>query len=280
MRGHPRPIWPARAGCDRAESESGTFRHLRRKCRDRGVADVSGSENSHQTPCRDPLLPGGNACPSPPLVETAKDSTPTVQGQRRSRDQGLKRAQIDVHPPRSMIRMRLEYLFKDEVIVCRKARRCRPRGHRQSSVPRATGRPLDGSHAIDGVTTINVLDGQDIDALCQQIDGEPRDPGIVMPDHVVHITNAGCCPATEPVPAQTSRTPVRPTRTLQPADVWSSTRDGEQDVEHDHAWLKGITGGGGGPGRQDRPLHAGTGRSCAGVLRAIAPNVGHQGPCV
>jgi len=127
---------------------------------------------------------------------------------------------------------------------------------------------------IPGVVTLVLPTSTDLEAVCEDLDTFAR-PGIVMPEHVVHITPAGCCPATEPnsvlgaldlVPGIS--TDAEATGAGVRVVVIDTGR--RRDVEHDHAeWLSGITGADEHP---DVGHYTGHGTFVCGLLRSQAPD--------
>ena len=110
-------------------------------------------------------------------------------------------------------------------------------------------------------------------AVCDDLDTFAR-PGIAMPEHVVHITPAGCCPATEPNPVL-GQLDLVPALSTDPVATGAGVRvvvidtGRRRDVEDDHPeWLSDITGAFEGPGVGH---YGGRGTFVCGVLRSQAP---------
>jgi hypothetical protein len=126
---------------------------------------------------------------------------------------------------------------------------------------------------IPGVVTLLLPEATDLEAVCDDLDAFAR-PGIAMPEHVVHITPAGCCPATEPNPVLGQADLVPPLST-DPVATGAGVRvvvidtGRRPDVERDHPeLLSGITGAGEGPAVGH---YSGHGTFVCGVLRTQAP---------
>jgi Subtilase family len=174
---------------------------------------------------------------------------------------------VRIHPNNDPSRM--EYMFEADVVLVRDGdvdavrRALHQLGHDNWTFKRNT--------PIKGVATLPVPAGTDVDALCSEIDGAAGVDGIAMPDHVVHITTAGCCPATEPVrsgpnpdPA-VSTDPVADGRNVTVVVVDSGR---SQLGEQGHNWLTNIAG------QWEQPqvgIYTGHGTFVTGVLRALAP---------
>jgi subtilisin family serine protease len=162
-----------------------------------------------------------------------------------------------------------EYMFQENVILCRNQHVAAVR----AAIEQLNLGPwnMRRNTPIDGVVTIEVPDNRDLDALCQDIDRAAQTPGIVMPNHIVHITIAGNCPATEPVLAPGLPDPALlndPSANGANVSAYVIDTGRIKAVEAAHAWLGGIHGQteGSQVGR-----YSGHGTFVCGVLRAIAP---------
>ena len=84
---------------------------------------------------------------------------------------------------------------------------------------RGAPRPAVADRPVPGVITLASREATDLSASVRR-PGHLRPSRIAMPEHVVHITPAGCCPATEPSPVLGQRTRPRPSpRRWPPAGV-------------------------------------------------------------
>jgi Subtilase family len=187
-----------------------------------------------------------------------------------SRDRRGNPADVRIHPDDDP--EKFEYFFLDTVLTTRS-------GDDATAVEAA----LDDRFAngevvrqddvpIEDVTTFRLPAGTDIDALCDELDLAVR-PGVAMPDHVLHVTPTGCCPATEPIPWDAG--PVPPVTGSHNAGhgvkVVVIDTGRVPQVENDHAWLDQpkITG------HQETLAssghYAGHGTFVCGVLRTMAP---------
>jgi subtilisin family serine protease len=183
-----------------------------------------------------------------------------------NRGRRVARSTVRIHPDDNPVDF--EYFYLDTVLTTRSAdadvvaqliaqRRPELRPQRLEDEP------------VPGVTTFTIAGLTDVVSLCEELD-ELR-PGIAMPDHVVHVTPTGCCPATEPVPAHQGPRPG-PTTDVDAGDgvsvvVVDSGR--QPSVEAHFAWLSGITGT---PEDAVSSGHyVGHGTFVCGVLRTQAP---------
>lgn len=140
--------------------------------------------------------------------------------------------------------------------------------------PHAAGWTSQNGVPLPGVTTVKLPPSISVHEACDAVDAEAGRAGAGMPDHVIHVTPLGCCPATEPVLPQT-KTPV-------PAATPPGPKTGEgvvvvvvdtgrqPETENAHRWLHDIQIEGDTDGGQAQ-RYRGHGTFVCGVLRAIAP---------
>lgn len=166
----------------------------------------------------------------------------------------------------------MAYMYQDRVLLVREAdldtvegRLLTVRGERDWGI-------LEG-RSIPGVVTLLMPEATDLSAVCDDLDTFAR-PGIAMPEHVVHITPAGCCPATEPNPVL-GQLDLVPALSTDPVATGAGVRvvvidtGRRRDVEDDHPeWLSDVTGAFEGPGVGH---YGGHGTFVCGVLRSQAP---------
>jgi hypothetical protein len=126
---------------------------------------------------------------------------------------------------------------------------------------------------IYGVTLYRPRD-RNIEAVLKRIDRELGD-GVATPDHALHITPAGLCPATEPEDVDLTPNPERNTNPASDGtDVFVSVVDTgflPNLADDKHQWLKGVKGD---EERYDPPLirpFEGHGTFVAGIVRCLAP---------
>ena len=166
----------------------------------------------------------------------------------------------------------MQYMYRDGVLLVRTADLETVEG-RLSAVRGGRDWETQEGQPIPGVVTLLLPEATDLAAVCDDLDAFAR-PGIAMPEHVVHITPAGCCPASEPnsVDGQLDLVPALstdPVATGAGVRVVVIDTGRRQDVEDDHSeWLSGITGAEEGPGIGH---YTGHGTFVCGVLRSQAP---------
>ena len=90
----------------------------------------------------------------------------------------------------------MAYMYQDAVLLVRTADLTLVES-RLSAVRGGRDWETQEDQPIPGVVTLLLPESTDLEAVCDDLDTFAR-PGIAMPEHVVHITPAGCCPATEP----------------------------------------------------------------------------------
>jgi subtilisin family serine protease len=131
---------------------------------------------------------------------------------------------------------------------------------------------------INGVTLYRPR-ARDIEAVLTQIDDE-LGVGVATPDHALHVTVAGLCPATEPEDVDLPPNPaVNPDPASDGTDVLVSVVDtgflpGLADQQH--SWLVGVKG----DEERHRPQYIrpfeGHGTFVAGIVRCLAPKADVQ----
>ncbi|MFL6162350.1 MAG: S8 family peptidase [Jatrophihabitantaceae bacterium] len=159
----------------------------------------------------------------------------------------------------------LDYLYRAERILVRDADLDRVRNVVGGVVADAL---------IHGVTALTPGDG-DAQAALATIDGQ-LGVGVATPDHVLFVTPAGCCPATEPVPvAQHDPDPeVRHDPGSDGTGALVSVVDSGYIAMLDnpqHSWLADVTGDAEAFDPQDLGPYTGHGTFIAGIVRCAAP---------
>ncbi|MEP6797227.1 MAG: hypothetical protein ABI890_03725, partial [Lapillicoccus sp.] len=150
-----------------------------------------------------------------------------------------------------------------------------------SSAPPRPGGQLQGDdrrpaeiyrgQSLSGLFPVQLIGTEEATAVVDACDLQ-LGQGVVTVNHVVHISPAGCCPATEPVPFDGPLDPpANPDRASDGAGVRVVVIDTGlvPGVVEDHTWLTGVTGG-----AEDTAVghYRGHGGFIAGVIRVMAPN--------
>ncbi|HEV2885312.1 MAG TPA: S8 family serine peptidase, partial [Jatrophihabitans sp.] len=158
----------------------------------------------------------------------------------------------------------LDYLYREGRILVR-----------DIDLPRV--RAVVGGEVVDslinGVTAL--VPDRDAPSALDEID-RVLGVGVAAPDHVLYVTPAGCCPATEPHTV-VHRTPDPDVRRDSPgdgADTLISVVDTGYITKLDnagHPWLAGVTGDEESFKATDIGPYVGHGTFVAGVLRCMAP---------
>lgn len=142
----------------------------------------------------------------------------------------------------------------------------------RSTAPADGRRPSEvyRDQSLSGLFPVQLFDDEDATRVIEACDAQ-LGRGVVTFDHVVHVTPAGGCPATEPVP---SDGPPDPPSNEARASDGTGVRVVVVDtglvpgVVEDHDWLKGVTGD-----VEDPAVghYRGHGGFIAGVIRSMAP---------
>lgn len=223
------------------------------------------STDDHQPPDR----PHGGYDP----VTRSQQRADQARGMQRglnaaeNRQRRLARSTVRIHPDDDPDAF--EYFYLETVLTTRSTDADAVAGfladrHPELHPERVTDEP------VPGVTTFTVPGVDDVTRLCDELD-ELR-PGIAMPDHVVHVTPTGCCPATEPKSADHGPVPgCSPDVDAGDGVSVVVVDSGRQPAVEAHAdWLRhGVTGT-----LEDEASsghYVGHGTFVCGVLRTQAP---------
>lgn len=175
----------------------------------------------------------------------------------------------------------MEYMYRKQVVLTRDvdAERVHLALGLEPTWDKRVGRDLSRDRlpaSVSGLTLVSLPlqdeqgAGQDTPYWFDRLD-RALGVGVAVPDHVVHITPGGACPATEPLPSAGMPQPgINPDPVTDGRQVKVVVVDTGvlPDVVAEHAWLTGVTG-------QAEPLsvghYRGHGTFVAGVVRTMAP---------
>lgn len=229
---------------------------------------------------RGPAGPGGHRGPGP----RARRKPPDFDSRRRQQSQATRdalnrrqlqrgRRRVDLSP-QGRGGGEVEYLYVDAVLTTRSADLPAVEANLPAMLAPGQRWVTQPDRPIEGVATLSLPEGSDVDGICRQFDELIR-LGAVMPMGVVHITPTACCPATEPVVPSTPPRPPLPDPAIScDGDLGRGVKvvvidtGRRKDVEDAHPWLSSVTGD-----KESRDVghYRGHGTFVCGVLRAVAP---------
>jgi subtilisin family serine protease len=140
--------------------------------------------------------------------------------------------------------------------------------------------PVQNEDTTDGVTLLALPpDDSDVPSALRRLDRELV-PGLATPDHILYVTPASCCPATEPevVAKGTDPRPTLSDDAQGGSGVKVSVVDtgwwvpAETDPRLD--WLEGVTGDPEHIDPDNIHPYGGHGTFIAGIVRCVAPSTG------
>lgn len=161
----------------------------------------------------------------------------------------------------------MQYMYRRGVLMVRDSDLSRVRealGDRNDAV---------ADSVIDGITAYHPPGGN-VQAALSILDNR-LGVGVATPDHVLYVTPAGCCPATEPLPpgGDAPDPGINPDQKCAGKGVRVSVVDTGLDTAlvAKHDWLTGVTGDPEVVDPNDLGPYTGHGTFVAGVVRAMAP---------
>lgn len=139
---------------------------------------------------------------------------------------------------------------------------------------RGKGEPEDGPGFVAGVILVSIRGSRypDVPAALDVIDRELGE-GVATPDHILSVTPAICCPATEPdvVPATTLPDPGICDGGGSGVLVYVPDTGFIAAAAAEHPWLAGVSGAADPFGEGEIKEYGGHGTFIAGVARCMAP---------